>query len=235
MRASMTGEAVALLRPVLRVESGHLEAVKWLAVLLMLQEHAFRYALDAVPVWSYLLGRLVFPLFVFAFAYGLAAAPWAKIRSILVRMFAWAAVAQLACLLVELPEPRLNVLFTFAFGLLAVHAIACGGSFWRSAALLGPVLLLGQACEFGLIGVGFVFSVVWLSRAEWRSRPGWLLAGFFLLALAIPNGSSFALLAVPVLWLLIRADYRMPRIRGAFYWLYAGQFPVFAAIRAVLT
>jgi hypothetical protein len=59
----------------------------------------------------------------------------------------------------------------------------------------------------------------------------WLAVAGLLVTLAVPNGNHFALAAVPVALIVWRLGIRVPRVRGAFYWAYALQFPVFAGAR----
>lgn len=216
-----------------RPSVSQVEALKWTGVVLMVIEHFHFYVLGTMPALVFLLGRLVFPLFVLAFAIALARSPWSKVRGVILRLACWACVAQAAYLIVS-PEPRLNVLFSFLMASASVYAIACAGSFWRIALTLVPVLILGPFTEFGLWGVAFAFSVLWLARADWSSYPGWALVVLTFCGLAVPNGTQFALLAAPVAALILLFRFEVPRVPHLFYWLYAGQFVAYAVLQKVL-
>ena len=214
--------------------SALIEPLKWLALLLMVAEHWMRYVAGDLPEWLFACGRLSFPLFAFALALGLRGQPCSKLVRVLFRMLAWAAVAQATIQLVDAPEDRLNVLFTFAFGLAAAHAVACISSPLLVAIILGAIGIVSLWCEFGLVGVAFVAACVALARAGDRPRAAWIGVLVLLALLAVPNGNHFALAAVPLTLLVARLPMRVPRLRRAFYWAYALQFPVYAGARALL-
>jgi len=214
--------------------SALIEPLKWLALLLMLAEHWMRYAVGDLPAWLFACGRVAFPLFVFAVALGLRDKPCTKLVHVLFRMLVWAAVAQATIQLVDAPENRLNVLFTFAFGLAAAHAVGCIGSPLLVAIMLAAIGTVSLWCEFGLVGVAFVAGCTTIARAGDRPLAAWIAVLALLALLAIPNGNHFALAAVPVAYAVAWLPLRVPRLRGAFYWAYALQFPVYAAARALL-
>ena len=70
--------------PLLRLNDGQLEALKWLALVSMLVDHFGRYAFGlGTDSWAFAIGRLAFPLFAFVLASNLARpgerverAPW---------------------------------------------------------------------------------------------------------------------------------------------------------------
>jgi hypothetical protein len=200
----------------------------------MLAEHWMRYAVGDLPPWLFACGRVAFPLFAFALALGLRDQPCTKLVQVLFRMLVWAAVAQATIQLVDAPENRLNVLFTFAFGLAAAHAVGCIGSPLLVAIMLAAIGTVSLWCEFGLVGVAFVAGCTTIARAGDRPLAAWTAVLALLALLAIPNGNHFALAAVPVAYAVAWLPLRVPRLRGAFYWAYALQFPVYAAARALL-
>lgn len=214
--------------------SALIEPLKWLALLFMLAEHWMRYVAGDLPPWLFACGRLAFPLFAFALALGLRGQSCSKLLRVLPRMLVWAAVAQVTIQFVDAPEDRLNVLFTFAFGLAAAYGVACIGSPLLVAILLGAIGSVSLWCEFGLVGVAFVAACVALARAGDRPAAAWIAVLVLLALLAVPNGNHFALAAVPLTFLVARLPVRVPRLRGAFYWAYALQFPVYAGARALL-
>jgi hypothetical protein len=217
------------------IGSGTIETLKWLALILMVGEHWMRHVVGSLPPWVYACGRLVFPLFVFSLALGLRSLPLHKLRSVTLRMFAWAIVAQATLQFVDAPERQLNVLFTFAFGLAIVFGFESLRSPFVQALGLGAVAVAAIWCEFGPVGVAFVAATIVFARAADPPAAAWVVVAGLLAALAVPNGNHWAIAAVPVAWLVWRFGIRMPRIRGAFYWAYTLQFPVFAAARLMMT
>ena len=212
-----------------------IEPLKWLALLLMLAEHWMRYVAGDLPPWLFNAGRLVLPLFTFALALGLRAQPCSGLARILVRMLAWAVIAQATLQFVDAPDDRLNVLFTFALGVAAAYSFSCFRNFPLVTLVLCAIGALSWWCEFGPIGVAFVAGCVTLARAGDRPVAAWIAVLALLALLAIPNGNHYALAALPLTLLLAGLPLRVPRLRGAFYWAYALQFPAYAAARMVLT
>jgi hypothetical protein len=125
------------------------------------------------------------------------------------------------------------VLFTFALGLAAAWGFESVRSPFLLALALCAIGIAGIWSEFGVVGVAFVAAALAIARAEDPPAAASVVVAGLLAALAITNGNHWALAAVPVAWLVWRLGIRMPRIRGAFYWAYALQFPVLAATRMV--
>jgi TraX protein len=200
----------------------------------MLAEHAMRYAVGELPEWVYHVGRVAFPLFAFALALGMRARPDAKLAAVAVRMLAWGAVAQAAMQVVGRPPGQLNVLFTFALGLAAAGVLGSRLPSFAQALALAATAVASAWCEFGVFGVGLVAGCTTLARAKDPPVAGWIACAALLAGLAIPNHGHFALAAVPLALLIGALPVRLPRLRGAFYWAYALQFPVFAGMRVVL-
>src|SRR5262245_4295377 len=195
--------------------------------MLMLGEHWMRYVVGSRPPWVYACGRVVFPLFAFALALGIRTLTAPKLRAVMVRMLVWAIIAQVLLQLVDAPARQLNVLFTFALGLAAAWGFESVRSPFLLALCLGALAVVGVWCEFGVVGVALVAATVALARAEDPPVAAWVVVAGLLALLAVPNGNYWALMAVPVAWLVWRLGIRVPRVRGVFYWTYALQFPVF--------
>lgn len=223
MHASTTGD-----RPVIAAES--LEAIKWLALVLMLAEHVCFFVFGVMPWTVFFLGRLVFPLFAIALAFGVAHKTPAEKFDVVYRLAAWGCVASLASSLIRDALP-LNVLFTFAFGVTL-------DSVWRLSGLrswlLGLLILAGGfAVEYGPMGVVAVSAFMVAARADTtRSAITFLLVGSLLICLA--NGNLFAAFAPLVAVAISRGGIEVPRIKRLFYWTYAGQWPLFALLKAAL-
>lgn len=208
-----------------------IETLKWLALLVMLAEHWMRYVVGELPTWVYDCGRVVFPLFVLSLALGLRSQPCEKLRAVLVRMVAWAVVAQVTIQFVDAPTGQLNVLFTFSLGLAAAYGLGCMTPSFGLALGLCAIGAVATQCEFGVAGVAFVTAAVAIARAKELPPAAYLVVLGTLVALAVPNGNHYALAAAPVAVLVWILRIRLPRLRGAFYWAYALQFPALAGAR----
>ncbi len=215
------------------VGSGTIESLKWLGLIAMVAEHWMRFVVGELPSWLYLCGRMAFPLFAFALALGLAGKTRSQLRATTLRAFIWALVAQACMQLMDAPDGQLNVLFTFGLGLALVDIFDCVRSpFFRAVALFAAAAV-AIWCEFGIVGVAFVAGAVALCRAQVPPAAAWAAVLGLLVALAIPNGNHFALVALPVAILVWRFGIVVPRVRGLFYWAYALQFPVYSAARLI--
>lgn len=211
---------------------GGVELVKWGAFAAMLVEHwgRARYGDGGIvgTYWHHV-GRLAFPLFVFALSVGLAHASLVAPSRVWRRLLVWGVVAQVASLLLREALP-FNVLFTLALGLACYELRRWRG--WQAWASRAAVLFVAAWCEFGQPGVLFVWAA--LAFFERPSDRGAGLVVLSLLGVCWIGGSWLALSAVPVFFALMAAPVRLPRVAGVFYLGYVVQFPLIAAVRAVL-
>lgn len=222
MHASTTGD-----RLLIAAES--LEAIKWLALVLMLAEHASFFVFGVMPWTVFFLGRLVFPLFAIAIAYGIAHKTPAEKFGVVYRLVAWGCAAGLAGALVRDALP-MNVLFTFALGI-TLDVV------WRlpgvRSLLIGMFILCGGlAVEYGPFGVVAVSAFMVAARAETR-RSAVLYLGIGATLICLANANLFAAFAPLVAVAISAGGIEVPRIKRLFYWTYAGQWPVFAVVRAL--
>ena len=215
------------------MRSGTLEALKWIGVAAMLGDHVNKALFGGeLPVLTEI-GRIAFPLFALVFGYNLARGnpQWQlTYRRTLRRLLLFGV---LAFPFIVLAFQRwdllpLNILFTLAIGLALVWCIRRNDV---TGALLGSVLFLGG----GLL-VEFYWPGLLLIVACWAcfARPGvaaWLGAFASLALLTLVNGNAYALLAVPVAWIVAQLPIALPRHRWFFYAFYPAHLAVLAALR----
>lgn len=210
------------------------EAVKWLAFVLMVLDHATIFLTDERPGWAYLLGRLVFPLFVMALGHGLSKAGRLAFDASAGRLLVWACVAQVPFAML-IPGVVLNVLFTFWAGV-TLYALVAFRQFSALRVLLAlGAILATHAVEFGPIGVALVVTAIGHARAEDVVERRVWLGGFWgaLTLLHAVNGVPVAMLAPLVYWAVVKW-VEVPRWRHGFYYLYPAQFAAIVAARAAL-
>jgi len=212
------------------------ELLKWLALLLMTGDHLAKVFLGGyVPVVSEL-GRVAFALFAIVMACNLAQPGADALRSAR-RLLPWAVLAQpVYGLAFHSPLP-LNVLWTFCLvaTCLALHQRGRNG--W--AGLLFAVG--GLLVEYRWFGGALVVACWLFYRSQWL-RPAvrheqvfhalLALAGLGLLCLY--NGNGWALLALPLVWLLGPRHWPLVRLRWVFYLYYVGHLAVFALLARLL-
>ncbi len=219
------------------MRSGTLEALKWIGLAAMLGDHVNKALFgDQLPALSEI-GRIAFPLFALVFGCNLARDNtsgnqyWPQTyRRVLRRLLLFGIVAMPFSVLAFQRWDLLpvNILFTLAVGLGLVWCIRRNDI---TGALLGSVLFLGG----GLL-VEFHWPGLLLIVACWAcfARPGvaaWLGALASLLLVCVVNGNFYALLALPVAWLVSRFDIELPRNRWLFYVFYPAHLAVLAGLR----
>lgn len=215
----------------LRLHAGTLEALKWLALALMVLDHVNTFLFDRAWPWAYQAGRLVAPIFAFVLAYHLAQpaaeASGAPVR-VMRRLALWGGVASVPFVaLIGRPLP-LNILFTLLFGVAFVHALRQPGRGWHAAAW--TVFVLGGALGEFLHPALLMFAAAWaFCRQPDAMRLGLWIAG---VALLFPvNENLHALGAVPLLLSARWIDLRVPRVRHLFYLVYPAHLAVLWAWR----
>ena len=215
--------------PPLTLSSGTLEALKWLALLLMTIDHVNKHLLHASVPKLCAAGRLALPLFGFVLGYNLA-------RPGALASGGYSRTAR-----------RLAFFGTIA----TIPFIALGGLGWGwwpfniMAALLvatlcawlievgGPARLVAAAAVF-IVG-GALVEFWWLGPAvcllAWAycRRPSWLTLALWIGALAslyVINRNLWALTALPLVFAAGQVKLNVPRGRLGFY----GYYPAHLAV-----
>lgn len=223
------------------------ECAKWVAFALMVLDHVTIFVTDDRPAWAYLLGRLVFPMFALALAYGLARGGELTFEAASKRLLIWALVAQLPYSFV-VPGVHLNVLFTLWAATFLYQSFRWNRWNLARVVLAAGAVLASSVVEFGVVGVLCVVCAIGAARALprlderkelvaawWKQPRGWWLVGFWftLACLHAVNGTPAALAGPLVFWACVKWG-DIPRVKHAFYWLYPAQWVAVAALRAVL-
>ena len=205
----------------------NLETMKWLGLIAMMVDHVNVYAMGAAYPFCEFVGSLAFPFFVMAFAGGMARRESFAYGDIGWRLILFGLLAMLFAGLVRDFIP-LNILFTFAFGLTLADCI--GEREWLTAL---AILVLGIVVEYSVFGVVLVALAVYTARKPrgWHNVLPLLLFPFLV---PFNSGNHMAIVAVCALPLLNLIPFDLPRFRGAFYWIYALQFPVLWALDRVV-
>lgn len=216
------------------MDPGTMEALKWLAVILMTLDHANRHLLHFAHPWMYNAGRLAFPLFVFVLAYNLArptAVGGTVAIRVLQRLLPFAVISSLPYAELNMagigPLP-LNVLFTLAAGTAIVALIECPTK-WRTLLAVFLFVSIGWIVDYQWNGLG-LFIACW----HFFRRPNlfWGAAMAMLLALLVQTNENYWALA-SVLVIAVSFAYRLPvkRIKGALYYYYPLHLYVLAVLK----
>jgi len=204
----------------LHIPDGTLEALKWVALVLMLLDHVNTFLFNRTLPGAYQVGRWVAPVFAFVLAYNLAR-PDALRRGVhlrvMARLLAFGLLATPPFMALVGRWWPLNILFLLLAGAATIYGLDRGG--WAGIAIAALALGVGGLlAEYFYPGVAMVVAA-WAFCREPNGRHFalWVL---FTASLVLLNGNLWALTAVPVLLLAPHVDLRVPRLRWMFYALY---------------
>jgi len=222
----------------LRIPDGTVEALKWLALVLMTGDHVNKYLFNATLPVLFEAGRVALPLFVFVLAYNLArpgALPRGAYRRLLPPSAAFGVIASpffIALGGLGWGWWPLNIMFT----LFVAAAVLWLLEVRSSSAIAGAIVLFlvgGLFVEFWWPALACIVAA-WLycRRATWLRFVGWIAATG---SLYLINDNLWALAALPALFLLARVSVTLPRMRWLFYLFYPAHLAVLWVIRELIS
>ncbi|MES2538249.1 MAG: TraX family protein [Pseudomonadota bacterium] len=209
--------------PRLAITDGTIEALKWLALILMTVDHIDKYLFNAGMPLLFDAGRLAMPIFAVVLGYNLAR-QGALARGVYHRTALRLSIAGLTATppFIALGGLAagwwpLNIMFMLLAATAMLYLIELGGK--RHLAGAAAVFLIGGS------SVEFWWPALVICLAVWCycKRPG--LPALLLLiaataALEFINGNLWALAALPVIAASSLVDLRVPRLRWVFYVFY---------------
>ena len=215
--------------PPLVLSSGSLEALKWLALLLMTLDHVNKHLLHASVPELFAAGRLALPLFGFVLGYNLArpgalaSGGYSRTARRLAIFGSIASIPFVALGGLGWGWWPLNIMATLLVATLCAWLIEVGG----------PVRLMGTAVVF-IVGGALVefwwpgLAVCLLAWAYCR-RPSWFTLALWIGALAslyFINRNLWALAALPLIFAAGQVKLNVPRGRLGFYVYYPAHLAV---------
>jgi hypothetical protein len=232
---TLPANAPALL-PRLVIPDGSLEALKWLALVLMTLDHVNKYLLHGTVPAMFNAGRIAMPLFAIVLAHNLArpgTLATGSYRRVMKRLAITGAVSTLP--FVALGGLGwgwwpLNIMFTFLVATGAIALIDTGQASKRIAAV--ALLLIG-----GLF-VEFWWPALAILMATWSytKRPNWPAVVLGLAGLASLhwiNHNDWAWATVPLVLLASRINPQLPKLRWVFYMFYPAHLAVIWLVRSI--
>ena len=207
---------------------GTAEALKWLALALMVLDHVNKYLYnDALP-WVFQVARLSFPLFGFVLAYNLARPETISNGAAVRVMKRMAIFALLAAIPHSILDGRLFPLYILATLLVATGAIYLfeqgGLKRWQ-----GILVFIAGGCI--VEGNWFALAVCMTAYRYCQSptvlRLSSLTASLVVLGLFI-NANQWALAVFPVILIAPHVRISLKRHRHCFYWFYPAHLAVIA-------
>jgi hypothetical protein len=232
IKAAASGSQVrrqASTAPALMLSSGTLEALKWLALILMTFDHVNKHLLHASVPELFAAGRLAMPLFGFVLGYNLArpdALADGAFKRTAARLAVFGSIASVPFIALGglgWGWWPFNVMATLLIATLCAWLIEVGG--WARIALAGVLFILGGAVvEFWWPGLAAcLFAWAYCRRPSWGMLVLWIAS---LAALYIINRNLWALAALPLIFAAGQVSMRVPRIRLGFYVYYPAHLAV---------
>lgn len=208
------------------IADGTLEALKWLALTLMIADHVNKYLYkEQLPV-IFQLARIVMPTFGFVLVYNLSR-PGALERGVFgrvaSRLTAFGALSVPICTMLNATvAPHytwwpINILFTLLLVTAIIYLIERGGI---PRKLIAGVLFViaSPFLEYAWMGVLTCLGAWYFCRRPtYKSLFGWFLGA---LTLTTINGNAWALLALPLLLTVSKLHIDLPRSKWLFYAVY---------------
>ena len=213
---------------------GTAEALKWLALALMVLDHVNKYLCnDALP-WVFPIARLSFPLFGFVLAYNLARpetiSNGAAIR-VMKRLAMFALVAAIPHIILDGRIFPLNILATLVVATGTVYLFEQGGlKRWH-----GILVFMAGGC----IVEGNWFAVaVCMTAYRYCQSPTVLLLSSFMASIAVLglfiNANQCALAMLPIVLIAPHVRISLKRQRHLFYWFYPAHLAVIVLARTAI-
>ena len=205
---------------------GTAEALKWLALALMVLDHVNKYLCNDVLPWVFPIARLSFPLFAFVLAYNLARpgviSNGAAVR-VMKRLALFALVAAIPHIILDGRLFPMNILATLLVATGTVYLFEQGG-FKRWHGIL--VFMAG-----GCIVEGNWFAVaVCMTAYRYCQSPTVLRLSLFMASLAVLglfiNTNQWALALLPVILIAPHVSISIKQQRHFFYWFYPAHLVV---------
>ena len=223
--------------PALVLSSGTLEALKWLALLLMTLDHVNKHLLHASVPELFAAGRLALPLFGFVLGYNLARAGalasggYSRTARRLTIFGSIATIPFVALGGLGWGWWPLNIMATLLIATVCAWLIEAGGPA-RLVAAAAVFIVGGALVEFWWPGV----AVCLLAWAYCR-RPRCFTLALWVGALAslyVINRNLWSLAALPLIFAATQAKIDLPRSRLGFYVYYPAHLVVLWGLSQVL-
>lgn len=217
-------------QPSFRVANGTIEALKYLALLLMTLDHVNKFLFKAQVPYLFEVGRLAMPIFGFVLAYNLAR-PGALQNDlalrIVKRLLIFGGLASLfyTPMVGWLP---LNILFTLLVATCTIFLIEQPGG-WNKLFAFLVFLAGGIFVEFWWFALCYCLAAWWFCKGPCIARG--MLWGLATLSLSAVNHNAWALAALPVIFLAPYINIGIPRLRHVFYAYYPAHLALLLAIR----
>ena len=210
------------------------EALKWLALALMVLDHVNQYLCHSALPWVFPIARLSFPLFGFVLAYNLARpdtiSNGAAVR-LMKRLATFALIAAIPHTILDGRLFPLNILATLLVATGTVYLFEQGGlKRWH-----GILVFVAGGCivEGNWFAVAVCVTAYRYCQSPTVLRLSLLIASLAVLGLFI-NANQWALAVLPVILIAPYVGISLKRQRHLFYWFYPAHLAVILLARTAI-
>ncbi len=221
-------------RSPLSLADGTAEALKWLALALMVLDHVNQYLCHSALPWVFPIARLSFPLFGFVLAYNLARpdtiSNGAAVR-LMKRLATFALIAAIPHTILDGRLFPLNILATLLVATGTVYLFEQGGlKRWH-----GILVFVAGGCivEGNWFAVAVCVTAYRYCQSPTVLRLSLLIASLAVLGLFI-NANQWALAVLPVILIAPYVGISLKRQRHLFYWFYPAHLAVILLARTAI-
>jgi hypothetical protein len=220
------------------IADGTIEALKWLAVLLMVVDHVNKYLFDGKVGWMFAAGRIVMPVFAFVLAYNLArpnAFTDGRFKRTAKRLLIYGVIATVPYMALKGSSVYgwpLNIMFTLLVATLVLWLYEHrkpAQSIW-----LLPLFVFGSMLpEFWIAGTITVIAAYFYCKSPNRLHLLFWIAS--VTALTAININFYAMLAIPLILLAPKVSINIPRFKYFFYSFYPLHFALLWIYKVSMT
>lgn len=220
-----------------QIKNGTIEAMKWLALLLMLADHTNKHFFDAKLPGVFEAARICLPLFGFVLAYNLAR-PGAFARGaysrVLAKLLLFGVLATPFYMglggLIQGWWP-MNIMFMLLVATGVIYLIESGSLAKRTLAVI-VFFIGGFFVEYFWMGIAFCVGAWWYCKTASPAATVFFIAAT--LSLYAANNNYWAVAALPLLFYAPKVDLNLPRLRYAFYAFYPAHLAALFMFKAFL-
>lgn len=219
-------------------KSGHLELLKWIALVLMTGDHINKYLYNGTISILYDFGRAALPIFICVLAYNLSgreALSKGTYGRVEIKLIIFGIIASIPYIMMHGINAKLfplNILFTLLSITLIIHLIDKSGIInYLAASIL--FVVAGALVEYWWPALFFGVSL-WLYFRSYKLI--WIATSIVgISSLYLVNGNMWALSAIPMLVLVSKIPVNIPRMKWLFYAYYPLHLYVLWLIRIKLS
>lgn len=202
-----------------KISYSNLELLKLIALFFMVLDHTNHYLYGYKYPIMFNLGRISFPIFAFCFSIALAKRDSNNLNKIIIRLVLFSLISSIPYFLLNIKwypyGLPVNILFMFALSAIAIN-------YKNNLEIIIFVGLLSFLVEYDIRGFFLIIGLYFLLY-EKDTIKKLISIGVFLFGLCgiqIINGNIYSLFSIPLIWIVVKLDLKIIRIKHFFYYVY---------------